>query len=189
MTTATSMFEQLPLEQLEEASGELHRRAGTALRRIDEARSDEPDAEGVSPRERLAGLIASKELAVATLAAVAAGAEPPRGRSDAGRQTIAAITYGAPTLAGLLARLEQDRRMLTSLARHLEERLDEASETAWGRRRLREVVVELAIAEPARCAQALEERLAAIVEEERAAAEAAAEAAGERSDDQPSEAE
>lgn len=64
--------------------------------------------------------------------------------------------YAAPMLNALLARLEQDRRLLASLARTLESRLDEPHDTAWGRLPLRALVVLVALEEPARCAQAVE---------------------------------
>lgn len=160
--TSTSVFSQLPLDQLEEAAGELQRRAGSALRRIGEARADDPGPEGDSPRERVATLIASSELAIATFAAAAAGLEPPRERLDRAPIAIAALIYGAPTLTGLLGRLEQNRRALASLARHLEPRLGEATNSAWGDRSLREILVLHAIEEPARCAQSFEAALAAI---------------------------
>lgn len=160
--TTTSVFDQMPLEQIEEASGELHRRAGAALRRIGEASADEVDDEGVSPRRRVATLVVSRELATATLAAAAAGTPPPLSRPDLQPTAIAAIEYGAPTIDGLLSRLEQDRRILASLMRQLEDRLDEAVETAWGTLRLREIVVQHVIAQPARCAQALEAVVASL---------------------------
>lgn len=160
--TSTSVFSEMSLEQLEEVAGELHRRAGSALRRIGEARADDPGPEGESPRERITSLIASNELAIATLAAVAAKADAPRGRLDLSPTTVAALMYGAPTLTGLLARLEQNRRILASLARTLETRLDELVATAWGEQPLRGVVILHAIEEPARCAQSFEEQLAAL---------------------------
>ncbi len=70
--------------------------------------------------------------------------------------TVAATVYAAPTIQGLLARLEQDRRLLASLARTLEERLDEEFDSPWGRLRLRRLLVELSIAQPARVALELE---------------------------------
>jgi len=159
MSTA-SVFGQLPLDQLEEVAGELLRRAGAALRAIGEAQADDPDAEGVSPRRRVAELIAATELVTATLGAIAGSLEAPRDRLDRAPAVIAALIYGAPTLAGLLARLEQDRRALASLARHLEPRLDERHSTAWGDLTPRDLVIRHAIEEPARHAQALEQQLA-----------------------------
>jgi hypothetical protein len=160
--TATSVFDQLPLEQIEETSGELHRRAGAALRRIGEQGADEADIEGVSPRERVATLTVAIELAGATFAAAASATELPRTRTDLQPITVNAAMYGTPTLAAQLTRLEQDRRILASLARHLEDRLDEVRATAWGERRLRDVLIEHAITEPARCAQSLEQIIAVI---------------------------
>ena len=161
MTTA-SIFDQMSLGQLEEASGELHRRAGSALRRIGEAHADDPDHEGQRPRERISALIASSELAIATLAALAGNIEPPLHRQDRVPLSIAVLMYGAPTLDGLLSRLEQNRRMLASLARHLEPKLDEVVTTGWGDRNLRQLLIQQTIEEPARCAQSLEQHLAAL---------------------------
>ncbi len=158
--TSTSVFNEMPLEQLEEVAGELQRRAGIALRRIGEARADDPGPEGDSPRQRIASLIASNELAITTLEAATAGADPPRTRLDLEPTAVAALMYGAPTLAGLLGRLEQNRRILASLARSLEPRFSEVVASAWGERSLREIVVLHAIEEPARCAQSFEEQLA-----------------------------
>lgn len=158
--TSTSVFNQMSLEQLEEVAGELQRRAGSALRRIGEARADEPGAGGDSPRQQITALIGSAELAITTLVAAAARTEAPRVRLDLEPVAVAALMYGAPTLTGLLGRLEQDRRILASLARTLESRLDEAVSTPWGERTLREIVVLHAVEEPARCAQSFEEQLA-----------------------------
>jgi len=150
----------MSLDALEEASGELHRRAAAALRRIGDLRADELIGGGVSPRQRAAGLVATLELACTTFEAIIGQANPPPARSDRHPSSIAAVMYGAPALAGLLARLEQDRRMLTSLIRHLKPRLTEEVATAWGRETLRHLVVEFVIVEPAKVAQALEETAA-----------------------------
>ena len=80
---------------------------------------------------------------------------------------VAAVMYGAPTIPALLARLEQDRRMLASLARHEEARLGEAVLWPWGEASLRRVLTEVALGEASRCAQAVEARVAAIEAEER----------------------
>ena len=63
--------------------------------------------------------------------------------------------YAAPSLGALLSRLEQDRRLLTSLARQLESRLDEAAAQLEGVTP-RRALIQVLIAEPARCAQRLE---------------------------------
>jgi hypothetical protein len=65
--------------------------------------------------------------------------------------------YAAPTVQSLLSRLEQDRRLLASIARYQEARLDEEHETPWGRVRLRQVVSAVAIVHAARCAVTLEQ--------------------------------
>ena len=49
-------FDDLPLDTLEEASGELHRRIALAMRDVGEDRADEPDRERLTPRRRLAAL-------------------------------------------------------------------------------------------------------------------------------------
>ena len=156
--TNEDAFDSLSLPAIEEASGELHRRVAVALRRIGERRADDPAADAArrSPRQRTATLGAATELAAVTLGAIAAGGAAPRARSDLHAATVAAVMYAAPTLSALLTRLEQDRRLLASLARALESRLDEEHETAWGRITLRRVVAGVALAEAARCAQALE---------------------------------
>ena len=64
--------------------------------------------------------------------------------------------YAAATIPALLTRLEQDRRLLASLARHLESRLDEEHTTPWGHVPLRRLIGEAAVGEAAGCAQALE---------------------------------
>ncbi len=159
---------QLPLADLEEASGELHRRIGIAFRALGERRADEPDradeADSDRPgwrggRWRVASLAATLELTAATLAAVAA----TRGelsdalpRTDQQPSHLAAIMYAAPTIGALLQRLEQNRRLVASLSRTLESRLDEMHATPWGRQTLRALITDAAIAAPARCAMALE---------------------------------
>lgn len=64
--------------------------------------------------------------------------------------------YAAPTVSALLSRLEQDRRLLASLARHLESRLGEEHATPWGHVPLRRLLSEAAVVEAAGCARALE---------------------------------
>ncbi len=170
----TNAFDALPLDALEEASGELHRRIAAALRRMGEAGAERTDGDGRSPRWRAAALATEMELVAATLGSVAAGATAPGGRQDRDPSVVLALLYAAPSIPGLLARLDQDRRMLASLARSLEERLGETHESAWGRGTVRALLSEIAIAEPARCALALERRLAEL--EAEAAAEAEADA-------------
>lgn len=169
--TTTSVFDQMPLEQLEEASGELHRRAAAALRRIGDARADEADAEGLTPRQRIASLIAAIEQAASTLGAAASGIDTGSGRVDPDPAYVAAIMYGAPTIAGLLGRLEQNRRMLTSLARQLEPPSSEPVATPSGAQSIRQLVIEHAISEPARGALALEHHSATLEARELAASE------------------
>ena len=146
----------LSLAELEEASGELHRRIGVALRRAGEAKADDRDAEGQSPRRRVAAYAVMLELTAATFASVAADTAPPAGRYDLHPAAILAAMYATPTIPALLSRLEQDRRLIASLARGLEPRLDETNETAWGEVTLRHLLLDAAIAEAAHCALALE---------------------------------
>ena len=146
----------LSLAELEEAAGELHRRIGVALRRAGEAKADDRDAEGRSPRRRVSAYAGLLELAAATFASIAARMTPPVERYDQHSAAVVAIMYATPTIPALLTRLEQDRRLLASHARGLEARLDEAHATAWGEVTLRRLLLDAAIAEAAGCALALE---------------------------------
>jgi hypothetical protein len=108
----------------------------------------------------VAALAASTELAATTLGAALSGhAQVTLPRLDELPETIAAMMYAAPSIPALLSRLEQDRRLLTSLSRTLESRFDEQYETARGPMTLREFVTAVTIMDPARCAQALESTL------------------------------
>jgi hypothetical protein len=148
-------LEALTLPELEEAAGEIQRRMGVALRRIGERGADRPDGDGVSPRRRVAELVAGTEHAAFALGAILA--ETDAGAPAAARHPAlaAAIAYAAPSLSALLGRLEQDRRLLTSLGRQLESRLDTPAPQIEGRT-VRHTLIEALIAEPSRCAQALE---------------------------------
>ena len=159
---ANSPFETMSLGAIEEASGELHRRAGAALRLIGELRADELVGGRVSARQQVAALAATTELACITFEAIIGRADPPPARSDRHPSAVAAVMYGEPTLAGLLARLEQNRRMLTSLTRNLNSRFKETVTTAWGNGTIHHLVIEFAIVEPAKIAQALEEVVRAL---------------------------
>jgi hypothetical protein len=170
-------FDDLPLETLEEASGELHRRIALALRDIGEERADTPDSQRRSPRQRVAALAVLLESTAQTLAAMAAGTEAATGRIDRHPAAVAAVMYGAPTLSALLGRLEQDRRMLASHARGLEARLGSPARGAWGDLTVRQALSEVAIAAPAECAHALELQLGLWDEEEPNAMRAALEGA------------
>lgn len=167
-------FDSLSLTDLEEASGELHRRIGAALRRIGELRAERDDGAGNTPRRRVAALAAAIELACSTLGAVVAGGAALDVRSDRHPAVVAAVMYATPSIPALLARLDQDRRLLASLSRSLEPRLAEAYVTPWGHEALRRLLSEIAVAEPARCAQALERRLSVLDAEAEAAARSAA---------------
>ena len=149
-------FDALPLPEIEEAAGELHRRIAVALRGIGEARADQPNSEGRSPRWRAAALASATEFAATSLACIAAGGTPPLDRADRHPAAIAAVMYAAPTLTALGVRLDQDRRLLVSLARQLEARFEESRVTAWGELTAHRLVVEVAVIEAARCAQAIE---------------------------------
>ena len=186
-------FAALSLPELEEAAGELVRRIAVALRALGEAGADDAPAGDQSergsdgtPRLQVAQLAALLELAAASLAAAEAarpgalGSKAAPAASDAAgaAQTKAlamGVMYAAPTVDSLLSRLEQDRRLLASLTRGLEPRLDERHATPLGTIELRALVAEIAIAEPARTAQALERVGSARREAELAAAEAATE--------------
>lgn len=152
-------LDDLTLAEIEEAAGELHRRIAASLRAIGEPRVDTPDAEGITPRREVASLAVTLELAGVTLGAVASGAPAAVPRIDRHPALVAAVMYAAPSVSSLLGRVEQDRRLVASLARTLESRLDEEHETPWGRLRLRRVLVEVLLGEGARCAMALEARL------------------------------
>lgn len=169
-------FDDLPLETLEEASGELHRRIAVALRDIGEERADTTDEQRRSPRQRVAALAVLLESAAQTLAAVAAGTTAADGRIDRHPSAVAAVMYGAPTLSALLGRLEQDRRILASHARGLESRMSVPARGAWGELTVRQALSEVAIAAPAECAHSLELQLGRWDEEEQRAMQAALEA-------------
>ncbi len=158
--TDAGVFDTLSLEELEEASGELHRRIGIALRYIGEPRADEWDIEGLAPRRRVSGYVTLLELASQTIGAISAGTTPPTERIDEHPALVAAIMYATPTIPALLARLEQDRRQLASLARGRETMLEHESLTPWGYVTTRRIIVEASIAEAARTAMALESFLA-----------------------------
>lgn len=159
----------LPLDTLEEAAGELVRRITIAMRDIGELRADDTDDERRTPRQRVATLAALTEAAVQRLGGgigdESASTSPPPIPASA---TVAAVMYGAPTIGGLLQRLEQDRRMLTSVARQLGSRLDDLGAGP----SLRLTLTEAAIVAPAECARALELLLARWDDEERARFEA-----------------
>jgi hypothetical protein len=161
----------LPLDTLEEAAGELVRRITVAMRDIGELRADDADDERRTPRQRVASLAALTEAAVQYLGD---GSANTATSTTPHPTTVAAVMYGAPTVGGLLQRLEQDRRMLTSVARQLEARLDDVGSG----RVLRLTLTEAAIVAPAECARALELLLARWDDEERARFEAELEREG-----------
>ncbi len=154
--TDPGVFDTLSLDELEEASGELHRRIAIALRDIGEVRGDEWDIEGLAPRRRVVGYVTLLELAAQTLSAITVGVAPPTVRTDDHLAIVAAMLYATPTIPSLLTRLEQDRRQLVSLARGRETMLDMESNTPWGHVSTRRIIVEASIAEAARCVMALE---------------------------------
>ena len=148
-------FEALALPELEEVAGELQRRMGVALRRIGEHTADAPDAEGIAPRRRMAELVVESERVAFALGALLANVAPAEAAVARHPALIAAMAYAAPTIASLLSRLDQDRRLLTSLGRQLESRLDAPATQLQGLTP-RRVLVEALLAHPARCAQILE---------------------------------
>lgn len=146
----------LSTEEIEEAAGELHRRIGVVLRGLGEtgadrrAAPDGPPQAPASARVLVARLVVSHELAAVSLARLAEGdtgsmhGTAPR----APAALVAAVSYAAPTIPALLARLEQDRRLLVALGR----RLDESGADGAAHMLLRAALVEAS----ARCAQAVE---------------------------------
>ena len=150
-------IDQLSLAEIEEAIGEIERRIAVALRALGERAADEPAASGRSPRLEVAELAAELELAALALAAVAGGAALP---ADGDRRPAlaAALMYAAPTIPALLQRLDQDRRLLVSLARSAEEHAAPRDSGS-----LRRLLVERGLGAASRCAMALDgalERLA-----------------------------
>lgn len=149
-------IEQLSLAEVEEAAGELQRRLGVALRRIGEREADRGGMTAASPRRQVAELAALCEVTAIGLGAIAAGLSPGP-RLPAGHPTLpSAIAYGAPNLPALLTRLEQDRRLLTSLARQLESRLDLRLTFGNDEVTPRQLLLEALIEQPARLAFELE---------------------------------
>jgi hypothetical protein len=144
----------LSLAEVEETAGELHRRIATTLREIGERRADKGGRNG--PRANVGGLAVALELTAVTLGALAAGREARVPRLDVHPSMVAGIMYAAPTIPALLARLEQDRRLVASVARTLEARLDEECESPWGRLTIRRLVADVSIVHPARLAMELE---------------------------------
>ena len=134
--------EQLSLPEIEEAIGEIERRIAVALRALGERAADEPDAAGRTPRREVAGLAADLELAALVLAAVAAaGGEPPAEDGERRAALAAGLMYAAPTIPALLQRLDQDRRLLVSLARAAAERLGGEDADPRDQRALRRLLV------------------------------------------------
>ncbi len=148
-------FEALALPELEEAAGELERRMGVALRRIGERSADEPDSDGISPRRRVAALTAESERVAFALGALLAGVRAGDEAVAGHPAVVAAISYAAPSIGALLSRLDQDRRLLTSLGRQLEARLDLPA-AQFGGGTPRRALIEALLVHPARCAQLLE---------------------------------
>lgn len=138
----------LTFAEVEETAGELHRRVAAALREIGERRADRGGR--ASPRARVAGLVIATELTALILGAAAAGSEAHVPRLDDHPSSVAAFMYAAPTLPQLLGRLDQNRRLVASLARTLEGRLDEERPTPWGAMPLRRLVSDVLIVRPAR---------------------------------------
>ncbi len=161
-------LERLSLIEIEEAIGEIQRRIAVALRGLGERAADEPGPAGRSPRLEVAELAARLELAALALAAVAGGEEPIAEDAERLAALAAALMYAAPTVPALLQRLEQDRRLLVSLARTAEEH------AAPDDGRLRRLLVESGLGAAARCAMAIEAALERLAE----AAEAGSEASG-----------
>ena len=156
--------EQLSLPEIEEAIGEIERRIAVALRALGERAADEPDAAGRSPRREVAELAAGLELAALALAAVAEGGALPSEPGDRRPTLAAGLMYAAPTIPALLQRLDQDRRLLVSLARAAAERLGGEDADPQDQRALRRLLVESGLGAAARCAMAIEAALARLAE-------------------------
>ena len=152
--------EQLSLPEIEEAIGEIERRIAVALRALGERAADEPDAAGRSPRREVAELAADLELAALALAAIAGGGELPVEYGERRPALAAGLMYAAPTIPALLQRLDQDRRLLVSLARAAAERLGGEDADPQDQRALRRLLVESGLGAAARCAMACEAALA-----------------------------
>ncbi|MEZ4554269.1 MAG: hypothetical protein AB7T16_02215 [Dehalococcoidia bacterium] len=152
--TFTAALDALSLTEVEETAGELHRRIAEALRDLGERRSDRGGRD--SPRARVASLVVRTEIAAVVLAGAAAASEVVAPPLEVHPSAIAAVMYAAPTLPALLVRLEQDRRLLASLARTIESRLDEEWTSPWGRMSLRHLVSDVAIVRPAKVAMDLD---------------------------------
>ncbi len=147
-------LERLSLTEIEEAIGEIQRRIAVALRGLGERAADEPGPAGRAPRLEVAELAARVELAALALAAIAVG-ETPTAESAQRRVALAvALMYAAPTIPALLQRLEQDRRLLVSLARTAGEHAAPEDNGS-----LRRLLVESGLGAAARCAMALEAAL------------------------------
>jgi hypothetical protein len=124
---------------------------------LGEGRADAASSGERSPRWQVAALAASTELAATTLGMAAARAsDVALPRLDQEPATVAAVMYAAPSIPALLTRLEQDRRLLTSLARAVEDRFDETHETARGHITMRELITAVTILDAAKCALAVE---------------------------------
>lgn len=147
----------LSLDEVEEAGGEIHRRLATAFRLLGEEHADRAEPGERTARWHVASLIAMTELAAHTLGAIAAGtSQVTAPRLDRHAATIAAVMYAAPTIPALASLLEHDRRRTASLARTLEDQLDEPYATPFGTTSLRGLLASVCVAEPARCALLLE---------------------------------
>ena len=107
-------------------------------------------------------MAADLELAALVLAAVAAaGGEPPAEDGERRAALAAGLMYAAPTIPALLQRLDQDRRLLVSLARAAAERLGgEDADPQLPTRTAPPARGERAGRQAARCAMALEAALA-----------------------------
>ncbi len=175
LSSPTAALSTLSLSELEEAGGELTRRIAVALRSLGETGADILTPSNSEPRRCTARLAALLDLTAAALAA-AAGIAPENSRGGIYLRTQtkaleASIMYAAPTIDALLTRLEQDRRLLVSLARAVESQLAERHPTPLGMIKLRTLVTEMVITEPARTAQVLERALAVQRDAEHAATE------------------
>jgi pimeloyl-ACP methyl ester carboxylesterase len=146
----------LDLRELEETTGEIHRRIAVALRTLGEQGADQPDISGMTARREVAKLAASLELAALTLAAYRIGTVITSERIDHHPAIVNSLMYAAPTIPALLQRIEQDRRLLTSLARDVSEHLDNEFTTPWGASSVRGLLIEAELEASVRCAIAVQ---------------------------------
>lgn len=168
--TARRALDALTTDEVEEAAGEIHRRIGVALRRLGEVHADRtgpaptPWGTRASARWLVASLAVTHELTAIALARAAGDdtlsrTAPATGATLEGSSLVPALIYAAPTIPALLARLEQDRRLLVALGRRMEDAdAGRLLPSPWGPLPARTLLRTVLIEESARCALAVEAR-------------------------------